>query len=74
MENTNKLQNASEDLKQLSVCYDLSEEERVTVKTLVEQAKEKSKNSTSHIFRVRGPPGNMKIYRFLLRNAPAETE
>ena len=41
MENTNKLQNASEDLKQLSVCYDLSEEERITVKTLVEQAKEK---------------------------------
>ena len=74
MNNKNKLQNAPENVKHLSVCYDLNEEERNTLKTLVQQANEQSKNSQSHIFRVRGPPGGMKICRFPLRKTPAETE
>ena len=37
----NTLQNAKDQLKQLSVGYDLSESERNTIKLLVQEAKEK---------------------------------
>ena len=39
--NANKLQNAKDQLKQLSVGYNLSESERNTIKSLVQEAKEK---------------------------------
>ena len=40
LKNATKLKEAEDQLKQLSITYDLSEEERNTVKTLVEEARE----------------------------------
>ena len=67
LKNATKLKEAEDQLKQLSITYDLSEEERNTIKTLVEEAREMSKNSTTHEFKVRGPPWNLEIKRFKLR-------
>ena len=41
LNNANKLQNADDQLKQLSIGYDMTETERNTIKSLVEEAKEK---------------------------------
>ena len=74
MENTSKLQHAPENLKKLSVNYDLTEEERSVQKTLVQEAQELSKNSKTHVYRVRGPPQSVKIVRFLLRKTADTAE
>ena len=67
MENVNKLKSAPQNLKKLSICYDMTETERNHAKSLMQQAKEKTKNSRTHVFKVRGPPGKMEIVRYLRR-------
>ena len=39
----------------------MSKETRNEIKKMVEEAKEKSRNSDGKIFRVRGPPGHLRI-------------
>ena len=68
-----KLKNAPKDFNEVSCNYDLSEKERAEVKSLVMEAKNKTKNSTTHDYRVRGPPGKMQIKAFR-RRTPAEAE
>ena len=59
--NLNNLKEADEDLRKLSISPDMSKETRNEIKKMVEEAKEKSRNSDGKIFRVRGPPGHLRI-------------
>ena len=52
--------------KAVSICNDLSEEERITAKALMEETEEK-KNSSTHEYTVIGPPWNMEIKEFQIR-------
>lgn len=63
MTNAKLLANADEDLKKLSIAYDMTEEERALVKDKVDQAKEKSKNSKNWVYKVRGPYWNLREIR-----------
>ena len=65
MTKANNLKDAQGSLKNISISYDLSQDQRKEVKDLVEEAKSKSKNSTTHYYRVIGEPGKMKVHRFL---------
>lgn len=71
LRNAYKLKNAPSHLNKVSLCYDLSEEERDHQKILASEADELSKNSETHDFRVRGPPGNMEIKKFKRRVQPS---
>ena len=60
-----KLKNALE-FKGISVSHDMTKDERLNTKLLVEKAKEKSKNenlSKNWIFKVRGPPWEQRIVK-----------
>ena len=61
MYNAKNLKDAPDHLKNVSISYDLSKEERETVSEMVKDAKNKSKNSTEFVYKVRGPPGKMEI-------------
>jgi len=64
MENMNKLRNADDVFKQLSVANDMTQKERQQCKTLVEQAKRKEETEPGNfIYRVRGLPGAMRIVK-----------
>ena len=62
-----KLSSASETLKKISVSYDMNRDEQETCRTLVKKAKEDSKNSTTHKYKVVGRPGEMAIKGFPLQ-------
>ena len=51
-------------IKNLQICYDLSREQREQQKVKLDEAKELSKNSETHVWRVRGTPGNMFVKKF----------
>ena len=59
--NLSNLREAEQDLKCLSISPDLSQEKRQEIKQKVEEAKEKCNNAEGVIFRVRGPPDNLRI-------------
>ena len=61
MSNTSKLRGASEKLNKISVQYDMSREERDQCREQVIRAKQLTKNSTTHYYRVVGRPGNMSV-------------
>ena len=61
MKNAHKLKGASEELKTIGVSYDMSKDQRKEMYSLLDQAKELSKNSKDHIYKVRGLPGQMEI-------------
>ena len=63
-----KLASASDDLKGIGISYDMTKEQRVECRTLVSEAKELSKNSTTHKYKVTGRPGNMRIKEILKEN------
>lgn len=64
MAQTKKLINAPDHLKHVSVSYDLSEEQRKELKSLIIDAKDKEKKFPEFVFKVRGPPGNMRVRSF----------
>ena len=69
MANVAKLARATDPtIKSLQVCYDLNKDQRVRQKSLVAEGKELSKNSQTHIWKVRGPPENMLLRKFIKRN------
>ena len=57
-------------LKNLQICYDLNKEQREQQKAKIEEAKELSKNSETHVWRVRGTPGNMFLKKFEKKTKP----
>ncbi|MFI5407564.1 MAG: hypothetical protein ACHQ1D_13760, partial [Nitrososphaerales archaeon] len=64
MESLFKLKASDDKFKNISVTHDLTKQERLTCKTLVEEAKKKQLSETGEfIWRVRGLPGQMKIIR-----------
>ena len=66
-ENIAKLKDASPELKNLSVRYDLSQEERETVKEMLKTAHDKTENSPNWVYKVRGPPWDLKEVRYKKR-------
>ena len=62
--NASKLKDAPENLSNISISYDMSNEQRDQAKKLHMQAKDLSKNSTQYIYRVRGLPGKMEIKQY----------
>ena len=67
MQNLSKLKDASQELKSLSVCYDMSESEREILKEHLRRAKEKTESSSNWRFVVRGPPWNLEEIRLKKR-------
>ena len=57
-------------LKNLQICYDLNKEQREQQKAKIDEAKELSKNSETHVWRVRGTPGNMFLKKFEKKTKP----
>ena len=69
--NLPKLKDASPELKNMSIAYDLSEDERQTVRYMVKVAKEKSSDSPYWEYKIRGPPWDLKEVRYRKRtNVP----
>ena len=62
-----KLQSAEQHLKQLSVSHDLTREERTNLKSMVTEAKNKSRSSPNWDFKVMGHPWKPEIQRFRKR-------
>jgi len=65
MENLYKLKSLPERFKSVVIAHDMTKRERDECKTLVESAKLKNANEAGEwVYRVRGPPGRMKIVQF----------
>jgi Tfp pilus assembly protein PilO len=66
--NLKNLGNADTDecIKIISVSHDMSQAERDNSRDLVDKAKKKELADPEHRYRVRGPPGNLKIVRLPL--------
>lgn len=64
MESLYKLKDAETKYKQISITHDMTKEERIECKSLVEQAKKKQLEETGEfLWRVRGPPSSLKIIK-----------
>ena len=64
MESLIKLKDAPDKFRNIGIGHDLSPSEREISKKLVNEAKEKQQKEAGEFFwRVRGPPGQMKIVR-----------
>ena len=61
------LQNAPENLRKISICYDMTEEERKKSKDMLEQAKIKSEQSSKYIYKIRGPPWALEEVQYRRR-------
>lgn len=72
MDNANKLASAPQHLKNLSIGYDLSVEERKVLKDKLNEAKDKNAKNPNFIHKVKGPPWNLQIIRFRKRDRTAE--
>ena len=71
LKNLPKLKDASPELKNMSIAYDLSEDERQTVREMVKVAKEKSSDSPNWEYKIRGPSWDLKEVRYRKRtNVP----
>ena len=66
MESLSKLKSASDTFKNLSITHDMTKNERLECKKLVEEAKlkETGNQQGEFIWRVRGLPGQLKLIRF----------
>ena len=58
------LKDAPSNLKEISLSHDLSEDQRVELKGLVERAKSQTSQSKNSVWRVRGYPGNWNLREF----------
>ena len=63
MNNIKKLKDAPDTLRNLSVCYDMSQSERDILKERLKSAKEKTEQSTNWKYLVRGPPWKLEEIR-----------
>jgi len=70
MESLYKLKHAEQQFKSVVVTHDLTKTERDQCKRMVNEAKDKEAQDQSgeYIFRVRGPPGNLRIVRIRRRH------
>ena len=64
MESLIKLKNAPDKFRNTGKSHDLTQTERENTKKLVQEANENNLNETGeYLWRVRGPPGQMKVVR-----------
>ena len=63
MRNLKKLNKAPDHIKVLGVAYDMTQEEREVVRKKVNEAREKSEQSTNWTFKIRGPPWALREIR-----------
>ena len=66
MKSLNKLKNADEKFKGLSITHDYNKEDRSKIKAKVEEAKKMglAEDQQNFNFRVRGPPWDLRIVKF----------
>ena len=64
MKNAKELAEAEEKFKSTSISYDYSKDDRAKIKEKVEEAKEMQKNDLNCVYKVRGPPWDLKIKKF----------
>lgn len=66
MQNVYKMKEAPDIIKSMIITHDLTQGERDECKKLVQEARDREENEQSGewVYRVRGPPGNMKIVRW----------
>lgn len=64
LNNLTGLKHAPERIKKVSIRHDLNDAQRQDWYNKIKEAKEKTQESTTHIFRVRGHPGNYNILSF----------
>ena len=69
MSNAKNLKEADGKFREVNISYDLSESERAEVNILLKEAHEKTKNSSEHIWKVKGQPGSMELVRYKKRPA-----
>ena len=63
MESLSKLRDADGVFKKLSIAHDITKVERMEIKKLVDEAKEREKKEGEYLFKVRRTPGNMRIVK-----------
>ena len=68
MKNAKELAEAEDKFKSISISHDYSKEERAKIKEKEDEAKELQKNDLNHVFKVRGPPWDLRIKKFEKRN------
>ena len=68
MNNAYKLRDAPAHLKTVSIGYDLTLDERAIVRDKVNEVKTESQNDPNYVYRVRGPPWDMKVVKLPKRN------
>ena len=67
MSKAHKVVHAPEKFKKMSISYDMNKNEQEQCRKLVQQAKEMSKNSTTHKWKVIGRPGQMTLKDFPIK-------
>ena len=73
MESLNKLKRATDKFRNLSITHDMTRKERDECKNMVEEAKKREVDSQGEfLFRVRGPPGQLKLIRIRRVLAPSQ--
>ena len=63
MENLSKLKSSEEKFRKLSIAHDMTKTEREKAKVLIIEAKESSDSSENWVFRIVGPPWDMKVIK-----------
>ena len=61
LRNLNKLRNAPDAIRTLGIRQDLNEQQRKELRDIMEEAREKTKASSSTFYRVKGEPGNYRL-------------
>ena len=72
LKNLNKLKNAEASLRKLSIRQDLDEAQRNELNSKLKRAYDMTKASNTHIYRVRGNPGEYSIKEFLKADSPRQ--
>ena len=68
MSNARNLRNAPDHLRKISICYDMTEDERQKTRDMLTEAKEKTESSSKYFFKVQGPPWALEIAQYRRRN------
>ena len=67
LQNCDKLGEAEDLFKNISVSPDYNKDEREKIRALATEAKKKSEEDLNFVYRVRGPPWNLRLKKFAKR-------
>ena len=68
LENAKLLANADSKYQSISISADYSKEERAKIKAKVDEAKKLSEEDLNHVWKVRGPPWDLRLKKLPKRN------